>query len=51
MNQMAAEVADGNLVMPFNTERHMRERTMPAIERGLDAAGRRARRHRGDRPR
>ena len=40
MNQMAAEVADGNLVMPFNTERHMRERTMPAIERGLAAAGR-----------
>ena len=40
MNQMAAEVADGNLVMPFNTERHMRERTMPAIQRGLDAAGR-----------
>ena len=40
MNQMAAEVADGILVMPFNSERHMRERTMPAIERGLDAAGR-----------
>ena len=40
MNQMAAEVADGNLVMPFNSERHMRERTMPAIERGLAAAGR-----------
>ena len=40
MNEMAAEVADGILVMPFNTERHMRERTMPAIERGLDAAGR-----------
>lgn len=40
MNEMAAEVADGNLVMPFNTGRHMRERTMPAIERGLAAAGR-----------
>jgi probable F420-dependent oxidoreductase len=40
MNEMAAAVADGNLVMPFNTERHMRERTMPAIERGLAAAGR-----------
>ena len=37
---MAAEVADGILVMPFNSERHMRERTMPAIERGLAAAGR-----------
>jgi probable F420-dependent oxidoreductase len=40
MNEMAAEVADGVLVMPFNSERHMRERTMPAIERGLSAAGR-----------
>ncbi len=40
MNQMAAEVADGILVMPFNSERHMRERTRPAIEAGLAAAGR-----------
>ena len=34
MNQMAAEVADGILVMPFNSGRHMAERTIPAIERG-----------------
>ena len=40
MNEMAAEVADGNLIMPFNSERHMQERTMPAIERGLAKAGR-----------
>lgn len=40
MNEMAAEVADGILVMPFNSGRHMRERTMPAIERGLATAGR-----------
>jgi probable F420-dependent oxidoreductase len=40
MNRMAAEVADGNLVMPFNSEQHMRERTWPAIEAGLAAAGR-----------
>ncbi|ROO85500.1 putative F420-dependent oxidoreductase [Actinocorallia herbida] len=40
MNQMAAEVADGILVMPFNSARHMRERTRPAIQAGLDAAGR-----------
>ncbi len=40
MNEMAAEVADGNLIMPFNSERHMRERTMPAIDRGLAKAGR-----------
>jgi probable F420-dependent oxidoreductase len=40
MTRMAAEAADGVLVMPFNTERHMRERTAPAIESGLQAAGR-----------
>ena len=40
MNEMAAEVADGILVMPFNSARHMRERTVPAIERGLSTAGR-----------
>ncbi|MBL7490500.1 TIGR03617 family F420-dependent LLM class oxidoreductase [Frankia sp. AgB1.9] len=40
MNQMAAEVADGILVMPFNSDRHMRTRTMPAIEAGLAVAGR-----------
>jgi probable F420-dependent oxidoreductase len=40
MVQMAAEVADGVLVMPFNSERHMNARTMPAIESGLAAAGR-----------
>ncbi len=40
MNQMAAEVADGILVMPFNSERNMRERTWPAIDTGLRAAGR-----------
>lgn len=37
---MAAEVADGILVMPFNSERHMRERTRPAIDAGLAAADR-----------
>jgi probable F420-dependent oxidoreductase len=40
MTQTAAEVADGILMMPFNSARHLRERTLPAIERGLDAAGR-----------
>lgn len=40
MAQMAAEVADGVLVMPFNSGRHMRERTRPAIEAGLAATGR-----------
>src|SRR5947209_10720808 len=40
MNEMAAEVADGILVMPFNSERHMHERTLPAIDRGLATARR-----------
>ncbi|GAB0102018.1 LLM class F420-dependent oxidoreductase [Nocardia sp. JMUB6875] len=35
MTEMAARVADGLLVMPFNTERHFRERTLPAVEKGL----------------
>jgi probable F420-dependent oxidoreductase len=40
MLRMAAEVADGVLVMPFNSEQHMRTRTMPAIEAGLAVTGR-----------
>ncbi|GAA4673254.1 TIGR03617 family F420-dependent LLM class oxidoreductase [Nocardioides nanhaiensis] len=35
MTRTAAEVADGLLVMPFNSERHLRERTLPAVEEGL----------------
>ncbi len=34
MTEMAAATADGLLVMPFNTERHFRERTLPAVARG-----------------
>jgi len=41
MTEMAAECADGILVMPFNSARHLGERTVPAIERGLARAGRR----------
>jgi probable F420-dependent oxidoreductase len=40
MCEMTAEVADGILVMPFNSERHYGERTLPAIDRGLATAGR-----------
>ena len=40
MCEMTAEVADGILVMPFNSERHFNERTMPALERGFDKGGR-----------
>jgi probable F420-dependent oxidoreductase len=35
MTRTAAEVADGLLIMPFNSARHLRERTLPAVERGL----------------
>ena len=40
MTQIAAEVADGLLVMPFNSARHFAARTAPAIEKGLAEAGR-----------
>jgi len=40
MTEIAAEVADGLLVMPFNSERHLRERTVPAIMRGRATGGR-----------
>lgn len=42
MTRTAAEVADGLLVMPFNSERHLRERTLPAVAEGLARAGRRS---------
>jgi probable F420-dependent oxidoreductase len=37
---VAGEVADGMLVHAFSTERYMREVTLPALQRGLDASGR-----------
>ena len=40
MTRLAAQVADGVLVMPFNTEGHVRDRALPAIDAGLAAAGR-----------
>ena len=40
MVRLAAEVADGVLVMPFNTADHFRRRTLPAIGEGLARAGR-----------
>jgi probable F420-dependent oxidoreductase len=40
MTEIAAEVADGILVMPFNSKRHFHERTLPAIEKGFAAGGR-----------
>lgn len=37
---MAAEVADGLLVMPFGSKRFLTEVTMPNVDAGLAAAGR-----------
>jgi probable F420-dependent oxidoreductase len=41
MTKVAGEVADGMLVHGFTTERYLREVTMPTIEAGLAATGRR----------
>lgn len=39
MTRTAAAVADGLLVMPFHSHRHVRERTLPAVEEGLAERG------------
>ena len=41
MTTVAAEVADGMLVHGFTTERYLREVTLPLIQDGLHASGRR----------
>jgi len=41
MVSLAAEVADGLLVMPFNTAAHFRSRTLPAVVDGLARGARR----------
>jgi probable F420-dependent oxidoreductase len=40
MTEVAGEVADGFLVHPFSSEQFIRERTLPALERGLASSGR-----------
>ncbi len=40
MTRTAAEVADGLLVMPFHSHRHVRQRTLAAVAEGLAIAGR-----------
>ncbi|MGI8711100.1 MAG: LLM class F420-dependent oxidoreductase [Acidimicrobiales bacterium] len=40
MTQVAGEVADGLLCHGFTTESYLREITMPALDKGLDAASR-----------
>jgi probable F420-dependent oxidoreductase len=40
MIEVVGEVADGMVLHGFTTERHLREHTLPALERGLAKAGR-----------
>jgi probable F420-dependent oxidoreductase len=40
MTQTAAEVADGMIIHAFSTEKYIREVTLPTIEAGLKASGR-----------
>jgi probable F420-dependent oxidoreductase len=40
LTRATAEVADGLLVMPFGSKRFLHEATMPAVHKGLAAAGR-----------
>jgi probable F420-dependent oxidoreductase len=40
MTEVAGEVADGMFVHGFTTEKYLRERTLPALERGLARSGR-----------
>jgi probable F420-dependent oxidoreductase len=40
MTRTAGEVADGLLVMPFNTRRHILERTLPMLHDGIARSGR-----------
>ena len=35
MTRTAAQVADGLLVMPFHSHKHIRTNTLPAVEEGL----------------
>ncbi len=39
MTEVAGEVADGMLVHGFTTERYLREVTLPALARGMEAGG------------
>ena len=40
MTKVAAEVADGMIMHPFNTEKYIREVTLPAVQEGLMKSGR-----------
>lgn len=41
MTEVAGEVADGFIAHPFHSRRSLREHVLPALERGLERAGRR----------
>ncbi len=40
MTEVAGEVADGVIIHAFTTEKYLREVTLPAVQKGLDKAGR-----------
>ena len=40
MTEVAGETCDGFLAHPFSTQRYLREVTMPALEAGMERAGR-----------
>jgi probable F420-dependent oxidoreductase len=40
MTRRAGEVADGLLLMPFNSRQHILERALPALRAGVEASGR-----------
>lgn len=40
MTEVAGSVCDGLMPHPFTTVRYLRERTLPAVKRGLDGSGR-----------
>lgn len=40
MTEVAGAVCDGLMPHPFTTERYLRERTLPAVRRGMDGSGR-----------
>lgn len=40
MTEVAGAVCDGLMPHPFTTDRYLRERTLPTVERGLRASGR-----------
>ena len=40
MTEVAGEVADGLLIHGFSTEQYVREKTMPALARGMEKGGR-----------